>query len=482
MGGGELSSEAASREGEWNVDEKSQPLARYRPCWDPELAEANAPNIARTIRLCFLVDAVGSATGMLIFPIWSLLTETTAQPFFTMYEAQSWGLVPQVTNIVLALLVYVAFSLPQLKGFVTHNYMAIVSVVCTIVWNCWVLSSAMHDPSRPNKGALRSWAEQHFGDPFHIHHNMTFGFRLASNGMPVNNCSDSAPMWTLRKYGDVQVEPGCLSLMGDGNRLGIFMLFCQAGVWGRVLPWTAVRLMSLNAVIYVVICLAIGFNKQTFVMQVLMFAVAGGACALQCHLLDRQTKHAFALHKINGFVHQSSYCILRTLIPPNVLAEFSKRCVDPGHREGGDDGAGAGGRREEEVEQELNMRRHQPLREAVAIKHCTIMVCSLRFSVANVHDFELVSQLFRAYDEAVWESGMFKYQHVAQGPIHYYIVGCPRIACPYDLEQHRAAYPHEEYCRDMLLLAAKLQEITNSVQAAILVPFTCLFAVHLPGH
>ena len=267
---------------------------------------------------------------------------------------------------------------------------------------------------------------------------MTFGFRLASNGMPVNNCSDSAPMWTLRKYGDVQVEPGCLSLMGDGNRLGIFMLFCQAGVWGRVLPWTAVRLMSLNAVIYVVICLAIGFNKQTFVMQQLMFAVASGACALQCHLLDRQTKHAFALHKINGFVHQSSYRILRTLIPPNVLAEFSKRCVDPGHREGGDDGAGAGGRREEEVEQELNMRRHQPLREAVAIKHCTIMVCSLRFSVANVHDFELVSQLFRAYDEAVWESGMFKYQHVAQGPIHYYIVGCPRIACPYDLEQHRA--------------------------------------------
>jgi len=159
MGGGELSSEAASREGEWNVDEKSQPLARYRPCWDPELAEANAPNIARTIRLCFLVDAVGSATGMLIFPIWSLLTETTAQPFFTMYEAHSWGLVPQVTNIVLALLVYVAFSLPQLKGFVTHNYMAIVSVVCTIVWNCWVLSSAIHDPSRPNKGALRSWAE-----------------------------------------------------------------------------------------------------------------------------------------------------------------------------------------------------------------------------------------------------------------------------------------------------------------------------------
>lgn len=256
---------------------------------------------------------------------------------------------------------------------------------------------------------------------------------MASNGMPVNNCSDSAPMWTLRKFGDNQIEPGCLSTMSGGNRLGMFMAFCQICVWGRVPPWTAVRMMSLCAVLYVATCLAIGFNKQTFVMQMLMFAVASGACVLQCHLLDRQTKHAFALHKINAFVHESSYSILRTLIPPNVLAEFSKHCVDPGHSEGGRE---AGERREVLVEQED--RRRQPLGEAVVIKHCTIMVCSLRFSVANVGDFELVSHLLRAYDTAVWESGMFKYQHVAQGPTHYYIVGCPRMACPYDLEQRSA--------------------------------------------
>jgi hypothetical protein len=277
--------------------------------------------------------------------------------------------------------------------------------------------------------------------------------------MPANNCSDSAPMWTLRKWGDIQGEPGCLSTMGDGNRLGILMMLCQCCVWVRVPPWTAVRLMSLNAVFYVGTCLAIGFNKQTFVMQVIMFTLAGGACILQCHVLDRQTKHAFTLHKINGFAHNSSYRILSTLIPPNVLAEFSKRCVDPGRREGG---GGAGKRRSSyssgsptslpgiprEVEQED--RGRQPLREAVAIQHCTMMVCVFRFAVANVDDFELVSHLLSKYDQAVWKSGLFKYQHVAQGSMHYYIVGCPRVACPYDVEEHSAVHIYSKRTHSMI--------------------------------
>ena len=283
-------------------------------------------------------------------------------------------------------------------------------------------------------------------DPGDLYHNITYGFRIASNGMPVNNCSDSSPMWTLKKHGDVQDEPGCLSRLGDGNRLGIFMLFCQGCVWARLPPWTAVRLMSLNAISYVATCLAIGFNTTTFVMQLLMFAAGSGATVLQCHLLDRQTKHAFALHKINGFVHQQSHSILCTLIPPNVLAELSKSFessestrLDLWDSEGR---RGVGASSEACVE--LEDRRCQPLRDAVVIEHCTIMFCSLRFSVANVGDFELVSHLLRAYDEAVSESGLFKYQHVAQGSMHYYIVSCPRSACPYDRELNSVVLKQHE--------------------------------------
>ena len=166
MGGAELPAEAASA-GEGNVDEKSQPRARYRTCWDRELAEANAPNIARTMRACSFFLAVGSATGMLVAPVWASISaegqcigcKDKLQPWSDVLAAHGWGLIPLVTNFVTSVLVFVVFSLPQLKGFVTHNYMTIVWVFGPIVWSCLVLSAAMYDPSRPYKGSLGSWAE-----------------------------------------------------------------------------------------------------------------------------------------------------------------------------------------------------------------------------------------------------------------------------------------------------------------------------------
>ena len=111
------------------------------------------------MRACFLVDALGSIAGMLVFPLSDVLSGTPPRSaFLNMYEAQSWALIPQVTNVVLAIGVFIVFSLPQLKGFVAHHYKPIVLVVGTLVWNCWVFMSAMVDPSRPNKGGTQSWA------------------------------------------------------------------------------------------------------------------------------------------------------------------------------------------------------------------------------------------------------------------------------------------------------------------------------------
>ena len=51
---------------------------------------------------------------------------------------------------------------------------------------------------------------------------------------------------------------------------------------------------------------------------------------------------------------------------------------------------------------------------------------------------------------------MFKYQHVAD----WYIVACPRAACPFDTEAQALNYP-ERYSLAMLLLAEELQAITR---------------------
>ena len=117
-----LPAEDASRAVEWNLDEESKPVAHYQECWDRELAEANAPGIAATVRLCCLADAGGSLIGMMVYPAWAYLSQHDPVPFLTMYEQQSWALIPQLTNIFAAALGFVVFALPQLKGFVTHNY------------------------------------------------------------------------------------------------------------------------------------------------------------------------------------------------------------------------------------------------------------------------------------------------------------------------------------------------------------------------
>ena len=112
------------------------------------------------MRIIFLIDALGCTLGILLFPVSRASTGTPPQiAFLDVYESQSWGLIPQATNIVIAILVLFAFSLPQLKGFVTQNFIPIISVVGTILFNCWVLMSAMHDPSRPYRGAFRSFQQ-----------------------------------------------------------------------------------------------------------------------------------------------------------------------------------------------------------------------------------------------------------------------------------------------------------------------------------
>ena len=55
---------------------------------------------------------------------------------------------------------------------------------------------------------------------------------------------------------------------------------------------------------------------------------------------------------------------------------------------------------------------------------------------------------------------MFKYQHGSVGTRFYYVVTCPRVACPFDCEQQQSEYPAQYYC-EMIKLGWSLMRYTN---------------------
>jgi hypothetical protein len=66
----------------------------------------------------------------------------------------------------------------------------------------------------------------------------------------------------------------------------------------------------------------------------------------------------------------------------------------------------------------------------------------------------------RGADKLVEASGMFKYQHGSVGTRFYYVVTCPRVACPFDCEQQESDYPAQYYL-EMIKLGWSLMRYTN---------------------
>jgi hypothetical protein len=71
-----------------------------------------------------------------------------------------------------------------------------------------------------------------------------------------------------------------------------------------------------------------------------------------------------------------------------------------------------------------------------------------------------MSNYLDGLDKLVEPSGMFKYQHVSTGKNIYYVVSCPRAACPFDMDQQAAEYPGQ-YCYEMIKLGWNLIEHTE---------------------
>jgi hypothetical protein len=84
---------------------------------------------------------------------------------------------------------------------------------------------------------------------------------------------------------------------------------------------------------------------------------------------------------------------------------------------------------------------------------------ALTFEILFQEDFELLAVYIEMLDQLVLSTRMFKYQHVSCGDTLYYIVACPRVACPFDKDEQEAPYP-SAYCHELLELGWDLKQAT----------------------
>ena len=155
---------------------------------------------------------------------------------------------------------------------------------------------------------------------------------------------------------------------------------------------------------------------------------------------ETRAKQHFAYIMAIQFASAVHRDLLHTLIPPAVLTFLTDR---------GD----------------ADSSQHNTLLSAQAIPFCTVMFAMINYDVTTPEDFDFLGYLFSAFDEAVEQSGMFKYQHVSSGARHYFIVTCPCVSNPYkdaDSESH-SEYAYAKNYLDMIALGFDLMEIASKV-------------------
>ena len=195
----------------------------------------------------------------------------------------------------------------------------------------------------------------------------------------------------------------------------------------RVQPGSAVFAAFLTALTLTMFSLAAGLDGSTIITCVVFQLAAGLGAAVFCSLGERVGRDKFAILKATQFAGVQNRDLLYTLIPPNVVSRITNASAS-----------------------------HEMIGKELA--HCIVMFCSLEPHAelrATETAVALLDTVFGAFDEAVARSGMFKYQHVGD----WYIVACPRAACPFDeFEQAGDAGRH---VKSMAWLGLEMQTIAS---------------------
>jgi hypothetical protein len=171
--------------------------------------------------------------------------------------------------------------------------------------------------------------------------------------------------------------------------------------------------------------------------------------AMQCYFIQQHKKNEFTALKINHVISEYQTKLVHTLIPPNVLQFVSSRNV-----------------MQTAIDASTHDASSRPVQDLASdlsgeIPIATVMFCSVEFDlVTTTTSFDKMSDYLDGLDKLVETSGMFKYQHISTGKKLYYVVSCPRAACPFDIDQQAAEYPGQT-CYEMIKLGWNLMEYTQ---------------------
>jgi hypothetical protein len=210
-----------------------------------------------------------------------------------------------------------------------------------------------------------------------------------SGKIPVRSCHDADPVHTWKEWPYIGAAVGCNNLILSGNIMSFYALIAMLPAVFRMRWRYALLVTVVNAFMLAAAVLGVGSRTWMLLTAILFQAVAGFSAVLICKNRERLARDRFAMAKETDNAARQNRILLHTLIPEDVLGRLASHA--------GDDMLGT----------------HIP--------ECTVMFCALDpqaelQAALSEEFFDFLSVVFRRFDDAVEQYGMFKYQHVVRCP------------------------------------------------------------------
>jgi class 3 adenylate cyclase len=257
-----------------------------------------------------------------------------------------------------------------------------------------------------------------------------------SGSWPVRSCNDTDPVETWTSLAMRSQIISCSNSLFSGDVLSQLFSFYTLPFMCKLHHRAAMYITIVLGIIYTGACLLLGSSWGIGLPLAAQLA-AGLVTVHYCRRRMHLAKQSFVVVKRTQLTAERNRALIHTFIPKNVLPKLASHPQSQG----------SGGSAE---------------MLGASIPACTVMFCRLEPQEAlqslPTEDFlRLLHAVFSQLDEQVGRFGMFKYQHVGD----WYIVACPRAACPFDQAEQREPYP-AQHLASMALLAGAMRAVAEA--------------------
>ena len=217
--------------------------------------------------------------------------------------------------------------------------------------------------------------------------------------LPVRACNNTQP-WRAWLQTDETFPlggSGCNVALLSGGSYCTYLLIVLLPLIVELHFLPAIAISAANSAVLIAAALAVGADGGGTIVAIFFQAGAGAAVAAGCCMRTAARQRQFALARAMRNTSDRNRSLLHTLVPPNVVDYLDSLSLSSGR-----DSFSGGG--------EL-VGRDIPL--------CTVMFCTLERHAElqeafSEEAFDLLSDIFAAFDDAVRRFGMYKYQHVGE--------------------------------------------------------------------